>query len=356
MLVLLPPSLGGHPFSVPHRGDPLAPLAQRAARVLRLAVVHRGRIAVDLVAEEEHHPPLWHNLQPRAVEGGVPALVADQTVGQARRDAPAAPVAAAMALAVAVRPVLVAVVLVVDGVDRLLRTPRRPGVGRTVRGVASAWSRVVCVCMCRACPSFSTSSSYSATSRAKANLRRISRVTTSVSSSKSGTCADGAAWSVTSPEMGPPPLPPARRHVDAVRGAVRGGCALRAGEDHRGSHPRQRQVDHVPLADAAGHWTVADKSRTAPSPHGDAPGGRHALALLVRRKVVHQVDGRRVAQHVHLRGRTRRGDMRCVLRTRHARVCSLAARPSPAAGSAAVAARASPSCSRAASSRARRAA
>ena len=237
------------------------------------SVVHRGRIAVDLVAEEEHHPPLWHNLQPRAVEGGVPALVADQTVGQARRDAPAAPVAAAMALAVAVRPVLVAVVLVVDGVDRLLRTPRRPGVGRTVRGVASAWSRVVCVCMCRACPSFSTSSSYSATSRAKANLRRISRVTTSVSSSKSGTCADGAAWSVTSPEMGPPPLPPARRHVDAVRGAVRGGCALRAGEDHRGSHPRQRQVDHVPLADAAGHWTVADKSRTAPRPTGMRQAG-----------------------------------------------------------------------------------
>ena len=59
--VRLPPFLRRHSLAVPHGGDPLAPLAQRAPRVLGEAVVHArllSLLAVELVAEEEHLPRL----------------------------------------------------------------------------------------------------------------------------------------------------------------------------------------------------------------------------------------------------------------------------------------------------------
>mmetsp|Transcript_8410 Transcript_8410/g.27833 ORF Transcript_8410/g.27833 Transcript_8410/m.27833 type:complete len:278 (-) Transcript_8410:115-948(-) len=236
MLVLLPPSLGGHPFSVPHRGDPLAPLAQRAARVLRLAVVHRGRIAVDLVAEEEHHPPLWHNLQPRAVEGGVPALVADQTVGQARRDAPAAPVAAAMALAVAVRPVLVAVVLVVDSVDRLLARALHQ---RLVPG-------------------------------------RLSRKGKQTPRER----CDGPVRVIV-----------LRVHVDRVR-AARGGEA--AARDHRAAHPRNGRIHHrLALGPRDKPVDHVDWRFFTQHPHTVLDGGRRRAARRARGR--RAIDGRGAA-------------------------------------------------------------
>ena len=119
-----PVLLSGHPLAVPHRCNPLMAFTQRAAGVLRPSVVHPHRttfgLCRHLVAEEEHLAHPGHDLVSGFREHGVSALVRHRAVREARRNALALAVRPTVALAVAVRPVLVVVILVVDGIERLL--------------------------------------------------------------------------------------------------------------------------------------------------------------------------------------------------------------------------------------------
>eukprot|EP00964_Phaeocystis_antarctica_P100001 scaffold65733_cov60-Phaeocystis_antarctica.AAC.5 len=87
--VVLPILLGGHALPVPHGSDPLLAASQRAARVLRPAVVHGLALvgAVEHVAEEEHLPRLGYHLEPGAREERVASLVGHLAVREARRQA-----------------------------------------------------------------------------------------------------------------------------------------------------------------------------------------------------------------------------------------------------------------------------
>mmetsp|Transcript_39718 Transcript_39718/g.84618 ORF Transcript_39718/g.84618 Transcript_39718/m.84618 type:complete len:251 (+) Transcript_39718:251-1003(+) len=120
--VVLPVLLGGDTLPKPHGGNPLVALAQGTARVLSVPVVHpHARLgAVEEVAEEEHLPKAGNHFEPTLGEERIAALLCREAVGKARCDPRSQRVAAAAALAVAVRPVLVAIVLVVDRIDRLL--------------------------------------------------------------------------------------------------------------------------------------------------------------------------------------------------------------------------------------------
>eukprot|EP00966_Prymnesium_polylepis_P109168 2526383-Prymnesium_polylepis.1 len=162
MRPVLPTLFLCHAQPVPHGRCPLPASSQRATGVLGPAVVHphADPALVEEIAKEEHlrrggaqtHSPgsaqeagrpvvnctlwsaaldhraarrwhlplLWHHLEVRAREQRVSALVRDRAIGQARRHARTQRVRAAVALTVAVWTVLIAVVLVVDRIDRLL--------------------------------------------------------------------------------------------------------------------------------------------------------------------------------------------------------------------------------------------
>mmetsp|Transcript_1791 Transcript_1791/g.5864 ORF Transcript_1791/g.5864 Transcript_1791/m.5864 type:complete len:284 (-) Transcript_1791:124-975(-) len=242
MLVLLPPSLGGHPFSVPHRGDPLAPLAQRAARVLGDAVVHRRgpprrrALVAQLVAKEEELPRLGHHLEADAREEGVAASVSRLAVDEPGGDPlPLAP-RPAVALSVAVGAVLVAVVLVVDSVNRLLARALHQ---RLVPG-------------------------------------RLSRKGKQTPRER----CDGPVRVIV-----------LRVHVDRVR-AARGGEA--AARDHRAAHPRNGRIHHcLALGPRDKPVDHVDWRFFTQHPHTVLDGGRRRAARRARGR--RAIDGRGAA-------------------------------------------------------------
>eukprot|EP00327_Prymnesium_parvum_P031115 CAMPEP_0195598280 /NCGR_PEP_ID=MMETSP0815-20121206/3430_1 /TAXON_ID=97485 /ORGANISM="Prymnesium parvum, Strain Texoma1" /LENGTH=123 /DNA_ID=CAMNT_0040737669 /DNA_START=188 /DNA_END=556 /DNA_ORIENTATION=- len=88
--------------------------------MLCMPTIHCHASKVFYVPEEKHLPWLRNNLQPGACEERVASLLGHLAIGHTRGNAVALEIPAARTLAVAVGPIVVAKVFIIDRIHRLL--------------------------------------------------------------------------------------------------------------------------------------------------------------------------------------------------------------------------------------------